>query len=276
MFRFLSIAVVQLAVTASEPAVAAILVHNYQLNGNANDTLNLAPAALLTTDGGSFVGSGYAFAANQGLQLKDGFSYLGDFSNNYSVVLDFNFSRVDGYRKVIDFNNKGSDTGFYVNFSGIRFYNVVAGSGVNVVTANTQVQLTLTRDVTGIVKGYVGNALQFTFNDTTNLAVFSAANNIARFFEDDNVTSGPTNIGESSAGTVERLLIYKGVLAANEIPPPATTSVAAPEPAALTLWAAGVLGGLILGARRRPRAKAAVPCSHVLRMEFIESLENKI
>lgn len=61
---------------------------------------------------------------------------------------------------------------------------------------------------TGVVTGYVNGIQEITFTDTTNDAVFDAANNIMWFFDDDNVTGQR----ESSAGLATHISIYDGAL----------------------------------------------------------------
>jgi hypothetical protein len=226
----------------------AVLVHQYDLNGTYADALG-GPA--LANDGGTLTASNYLFGANQGLSLSNGFGSGGAFDNAYSIVIDFSLDTTDGFRKIIDFKNLGSDNGLYNFGTQVNLY-PLAGGPSGAIPTGTQVELTITRDSLGNVKAYVGQTLQFTTTDGGTLSVFDGVNNIARFFEDDNTTGH----NEASAGQVDRILIYSGVLAANEIPPAANTTAAAPEPASLAIWACGVACAVVSSCRRRRQSAA--------------------
>src|SRR5271165_6304635 len=88
----LSILISGMLVTAS----AATLTHNYDLTSSLNDTLWGPP---LVSDGGTLSASGYTFGANQGLSLSSALTDAG----NYSILMDFSFSTLTGYRKILDF-----------------------------------------------------------------------------------------------------------------------------------------------------------------------------
>ena len=87
-------------------ASGATLTHNYALSSSLSDTLG-GPS--LVADGGTQSATGYSFAANQGLNLSSALSNSGD----YSILMDFSFSTLTGFRKILDFQNRASDAGFY-------------------------------------------------------------------------------------------------------------------------------------------------------------------
>ena len=223
-------------------ASAATLAHNYQLTSSLNDTLG-GPALL--SDGGTQGPSGYSFAANQGLNVGSALGNPGD----YSILMDFSFASLTGYRKILDFKDRTSDNGLY-NLGGmLDFFPVAAGGPV--FSADTLARVILTRDAaTNTVTGYVNGALQLTFNDGSSLATFSGTNNIIRFFEDDSSTSG-----EASAGLATKIQIYSGALSAADAErlggPSAIPTDGVPEPTALTLAGLGLLS---LGVVRRMKA----------------------
>jgi hypothetical protein len=71
------------------------------------------------------------------------------------------------------------------------------------------------------VRAYINGAQVFSFVDSANEAVFSAANNIVRFFQDDVVTGQL----DAESGFVDRIRLYDGVLSASAVadlynPPP--------------------------------------------------------
>lgn len=225
-------------------AFAATLTHNYQLTSSLSDTLG-GPA--LVSDGGTQSGTGYAFGVSQGLNLSSALANSGD----YSILMDFSYANLPGYRKILDFQDRASDTGFYNLNSDLNFYPVVTG-GV-AFTADVLARVVLTRDAgTNSVTGYVNGAQQWTFTDSSSLAVFSGANNIIRFFEDDFATGQ----GEASGGVATKIQIYDGALSADAVeilggPSGIPAATEAPEPAALTLAGIGLLG---LGIVRRNKA----------------------
>ncbi len=187
-------------------AQSAALIHDYQLNGSLADSLG-GPS--LVAAGGVLSANGYAFGANQGLSLSNG---LGD-NGNYSIELQFSFSDVSGYRKVLDFKDRADDKGFYVLTSNLNFYPFAFPSG-DPFTADVLADVILTRNVdTNQTNGYVNGAQFFSFTDGGGDAVFNAANGIIQFFKDDFVTQG----GEASAGCVRRIRVFDSALDITEV-----------------------------------------------------------
>ena len=182
-------------------AEAAILTHDYQLNGSLADALG-GPA--LVSHGGSLGASDYSFDVNQGLTLSNGFTDAAD----YSIELAFSFSNTSGYDKIIDFKDRTSDTGFYTLNSALNFYPVATGPAATI-PGETPVNVILTRDgASGTTRGYVNGALQWSFLDSSSYGVFSGLDNIAHFFRDDFATGQ----AEAAAGSVDFIRIYQGAI----------------------------------------------------------------
>lgn len=183
----------------------ATLIHDYKFEGSLADTLG-GPA--LVANGGTIGATSYTFNANQGLSLSNGFTDATD----YSIVLRFSLANTTAFAKIIDFIGLTSDNGLYAAAQGLYSYSDDQGTP-GLLPANTLSVVVLTRDsATNNVNVYINGAnAGISFTDLSNRAVFSAANNIAWFFRDDNGGS------EATSGSINRLQIYNGDLTAGEV-----------------------------------------------------------
>jgi hypothetical protein len=228
----------------------AVMTHLYRIDGDYHDDCggpDLVPA------GGTLNSNAYSFAANQGLSLSNALALPG----GYSIEMVFSLSDLNDYRKIIDYRNLLLDAGLYSHYSSTDhgYLNLFprAQSASKVFTAGQTAHLVVTRDAsTNAFVGYVNGVQAISFNDSSNDAVFSAANNIIQFFKDDT----PTGSREASPGTVEWIQIYDGALTANEVArlSAAQPGGAVPEPSSLVLWSGFGAMVVVMAWRRRGRA----------------------
>jgi hypothetical protein len=229
-------------------AQAATLTHDYDLKTSLSD---IKGGESLVSGGGTLSAAGYAFGPNQGLTLSNSIV-----PSSYTVFLDFSFADTAGYRKIVDFKDLASDNGLY-NLNGkLNLYidGDVAESATPTITANTPLKLALTRNASGQTSTYLNGVQQFSFlgisNSIRQESVFTAANSIINFFNDDSVTS----FGEASSGLVSRISIYDGALSAADasVLTGGAASTAVPEPFTIV----GTLIGGTAALRMRKKLKA--------------------
>ncbi len=224
------------------PANAAV-IGDFRLDGNLN---NAAGGALsLANNGGTLGATGITFAANQGPTISG-------FANPvaYSIELAFSLTDVGGYRKLLDFQNRGSDTGLYALGSALNFYPVVTGAGGDF-ASNQMVTVILTHDANSTM-GYVNGVARWSFGGGANsLANISS---VLHAFRDDFATGQR----EASGGFVDYIRVYDTQLSAAEIGlllPPGSGNGGIPEPAA---WAMMLTGFGFAGSALRRQKKASV------------------
>jgi len=214
---------------------SASLVHDYELNNSLADALG-GPS--LVNNGATLGANGLTFGANQGPSLSNALSNTGVYSIQIGVSIDSIIGdRNNGYVKLIDFNDRTSDLGFYNRSGHLNFYNFTEGP-LTPITAGTEFDALLTRDAAGNVSGYFNGNLQFTFLDSSGAAIFSAANDIIHFLRDDSVTG----FQESTSGFLDYIRIYDSAI---------TPGSTVPEPSSMALLGLGGLGLAVAAYRRR-------------------------
>ncbi len=150
-------------------------------------------------------GGGFVVDTNQSL------------TNTYTILMKFSFADFSGYRKIIDYLDRTSDTGFYIYDSKINFYPL--GTSANSFTAGQPMTLMVTREATtgnaGVftVYSYNGTAfnqeLQVTDTDGTSIPFTStvhAGGTKLGFFFDDLATGGEA----TTSGRVFSLKMWRG------------------------------------------------------------------
>ncbi|MFM6222637.1 MAG: Calx-beta domain-containing protein, partial [Dolichospermum sp.] len=146
----------------------------------------------------------YRFASNSGLLLND----PNIPTNNYSIELVFTFDATTGYRKIIDFSDRVSDTGLYVLDNSLQFYSETAAVGT-LASGYNHIVFSRASNNTTII--YLNGSEVLSFNDTNGLADLSPNGDLYLFVDD-------TQTGrEHSAGNVSLISLYNSVLTADEV-----------------------------------------------------------
>ena len=183
--------------------------HIYELNGDLKDSLGLGPDMVLPNPAG-LGPEGYTFDKDKGPSLSN---VLTDRAN-YSIEMLFFIEDVKGWKKLIDFKNRVSDSGFYSVDGIVNFFGIGSGLGpyatfIPFVPAH----MVLTRngsDNQFII--YVYGVEQINFTDSTGWAIFSGPDNIIHFLRDDTKP-----YYEDPSGFLDYVRIYDGVLAPDEV-----------------------------------------------------------
>jgi Concanavalin A-like lectin/glucanases superfamily len=131
----------------------------------------------------------------------------------YTIVVLFGLNDVSNFKRIVDFKNGTSDNGLYVQNGRLRFF-PGSTSGATPIAANRYVQVVITRDLFGTVRGYVDGSQQFQFEDAASQSAVISGEDALRFFKDN--TSGGTT-GEDSGGSVARIRLYDVALSADDV-----------------------------------------------------------
>jgi gliding motility-associated-like protein len=162
------------------------LIHDYELNGTYADAFGGNP---IVPNGGTLTATEYLFGPDQGPNVSGVIN-----PETYCIELRFTPDLVSGWRKILDFKNRGSDNGLYILNGALQFYPHPPGGNVFVPGMPATVQFT--RDgATKVMMGYVNGVLQWTITYTNNDATFTGPGNIIQILIDDIVVPGETNSG---------------------------------------------------------------------------------
>jgi uncharacterized repeat protein (TIGR02059 family) len=144
-----------------------------------------------------------------------------DLPNNsvYSLALRFKFSEVSSYRKIVDYSNGSSDTGFYILNGKVNYYPLGTAT-TPTFSANQLVDLIATRDASNYFRVYVndGQGGYQRVLEVLDLAGSSKPPLVAGkyrfgFFYDDTATSSEF----SSSGKVYSIKAYDTALTPTEV-----------------------------------------------------------
>jgi len=225
------------------------LIGDYRLQEASLDNFYAGPGALgsltVTESGGTSGFGPTGWSWSDAVSPGSGLNLAGlplDVTAEYSIGITAMFGETSGFRKMIDFKDQTTDTGFYIHNQQFQFYNSTEGAGS---VADFQTfTIILTRDAAKSVNVYLnGDATPIlSFVDTDDLAV--ASQNVLKFFQDDTAISGEF----SSMGVANLIRVWNGALASSEI----AGAMTVPEP---STWLMGVAGMTALAAIARKRAR---------------------
>lgn len=142
------------------------------------------------------------FPAGSGCRIPGANAVIG---TSYTITVLFRFDDVNSWKRLIDFKNRATDWGLYTYFGNLNFYNIITGSG-SAIAAGNYVQVTLTRNAQGNVRGFVNGSPEIEFIDSASEALLGP-DRILSFFQDDTVVAN-----EHTSGAVARIRIWDGPL----------------------------------------------------------------
>src|SRR5262249_41120420 len=167
------------------------LIHDWELNNSFADALG-GPA--LTPIGGTLNATNFTWNAvaeppgqNQGLFVSNALPNPA----NYSIEMVFNITNTNGallntgWVNLVDFKDRTADTGLYNFRTALEFFPSPIGAN-GAFTPGVDVHLVITRNsATNQFVAYINGVQQFSFIDSSSVAVFDQTGNIIRFFTDD-------------------------------------------------------------------------------------------
>jgi Concanavalin A-like lectin/glucanases superfamily len=187
---------------------------DYRFEGNLKSSVNKDDAPRLRRQGAD---TQFEFGGNRdgfikweegaGLKMPNGTFGIGS-RGDYTIAMKVRLEQIQGFRKLVDLNNRAVDEGWYQHSGSIWPYDVKTFEEPTSppIKEDTFHKLVVTR-ANGNVKGYVDGVRYFTEPDPNADTAMSPDSNVLFFFIDD-LESGD----EHSDGRVARLRIWKNPL----------------------------------------------------------------
>ncbi len=214
LFSTILILVCSLAFSATTMAQAT-LISQFDFDGNLNDDFGNSVATEYNSVNTSYSSGSLYWEADS---LGSGGGLLvevpdaGFTENHYSIAIEFQYSEVFGYRKILDFRELLIDEGVYVDESLRLYFQGLPGSTTLLPDTNTIILITRdsATDSTELFIVYPDSlSLQSALND--NVAEFvanlSGSDRILHFFHDDSLTTSEF----SQTGMVAQIRIWNGI-----------------------------------------------------------------
>jgi hypothetical protein len=210
-----ALAAAALALALPALAGAAKLKADYRFEGNFRSDAGNVPKLDKVGPGGEFVkkrvkGSRervWRFPKGTGLRLEKAGLALGDDKGDYAFVMLVKLNDLKGYRKLIDFDNLQADAGLYVYYGSLLPYDLAESQPA--ILFGPWVQIVMTRNASGNVKGFVDGRRVVSVDDPGNTQVVGA-DSVLHFLLDDGGD-------EQSGGQIARLRIYDDALSARRV-----------------------------------------------------------
>jgi hypothetical protein len=212
-------AIVASLALATGAGAKAKLTADYRFEGNLKSTGGDAHA--LTAIGGclftEFIVNGSPdgvcrWFSGDGLRLRRAAKVLGAKGKTYTFVMLLSLEEVTGYRKLVDFDKRQGDEGWYVYDHSLYPYDLEKFEhDEQLVQPNTYLQIALTRNEDGLVRGYVGDEKIGEAKDKRK-DIALGPDKVLHFLIDDNETNT-----EQTGGSIARLRIWDDALSAKKI-----------------------------------------------------------
>ena len=192
----------------------ASLQADYRFEGGLGSAVSGAPR-LAAFGGTSDLGQDNVNGSSDGvlkygsgtcLRLRNAKKVLGS-PATYTFVLLVRLTNVDGYNKLIDFDNRTEDYGLYVDDGKLDLWNLDGESGN--IRAKRYYQLAMTRTSDGKARGFIDRRRRVQDTDVDDVHVLGA-DEVLHFLCDDGGS-------EQSAGRIARLRIYDNALSDGKI-----------------------------------------------------------
>ncbi len=216
----LVLATALLVLGGSGSASAATLKANYQLQGSLASVVGGAPSLTDLGPGNRFVRETVDGVSRQVLRFPKGGGLALSTSGmvdprSYSVVLLFRLDELSRFRRILDFSDSTSDNGFYDYSGNAVIYGSEGGATRSgIVFDESYAQVILASAPAGDSQRVVADVNGAEVVAATALKGFDLGPGTLRLFQDN--VKGPAG-GEESAGALACLLVYDGVLNAEEV-----------------------------------------------------------
>ncbi|MBI3509694.1 MAG: T9SS type A sorting domain-containing protein [Bacteroidetes bacterium] len=200
----------------------ATLISQLDFSGNFSDVYSNATASAFNASVNSFSATTWSWTADASVTGGGVRVTIPDAvftENDYSIAVTFQFADVSGYRKIIDFFDRGSDQGFYIFSGDLDLYS--SGTfGSTVLSPNTDYTVLMTRNMANdSVNAYLFSSStlfrqSYGVDPTQNyVAKLSGADRVLGFFYDDSIT----RTEYTSSGIVDQIRIWNGIVNLNDV-----------------------------------------------------------
>jgi Concanavalin A-like lectin/glucanases superfamily len=215
------------------PALTAVDPEN--LSGFTTATVNGVPRTVYQWSGNNVTPANEAGLSFNGSGLTP---------NDYSVQMVFSFSQSPtGWRRILDVQNRASDSGFYLDPSGnldLAGYGLSLANGSDTFNLNTFYDVVLVNSG-GNVAAYLDGSLQFLV--PSNVMDINNPGGVINLFLDDQGTYGT----EYSNGQIALFNVWNGGLTSQEVMALDQQVSGVPEPSS---WLTAICGFVLIGAAR--------------------------